>query len=266
MKIYDYHVHSEFSEDCDVDMEKMIKAAIKQGVTELCFTDHMEFDYPDENLSFIMDYDAYMKKFLELQDKYKNKISIKSGVEIGMQKHIISDCDEFVKGKNFDFVIASQHCVDNLDLYYKEYFIGKTTKEIFKGYYEELYENIEKYKDWDVLGHLDLVRRYSADLLNYDVNKTLDDVEELLKKVIDMGKGIEVNAGGHFYKTGINPSTEILKLYKDLGGEIITYGSDSHKEDRIAAYHNHTMEILKELNYKYICSYEERKPIFHKID
>ena len=45
-----------------------------------------------------------------------------------------------------------------------------------------------------------------------------------------MGKGIELNTGGFKYGLGHpNPCEDIIKRYKELGGEIITLGSDAHK-------------------------------------
>lgn len=266
MKKIDYHLHSSFSEDCIIEMKDMIEGAIKAGVNILCFTEHKDFDYPHEEFTFHLDNDAYTNRFLELRDIYRRDITLFRGVEMGLQKHILKDVDNFVKVGNYDFVIGSQHCVDNKELYYKTYFQGKTMKEVFEGYYDELLYNITNFNNFDVVGHLDLIRRYSDEAVAYDFNEVMDRVDVILHKLISMDKGIEVNAGGFFYPTAMtNPHPNILKRYRDFGGEIITFGSDAHVPQKIGSNYEKTMDILKGAGFKYISWFDERKVNFEKI-
>ena len=92
------------------------------------------------------------------------------------------------------------------------------------------------------------------------------DITKILKRVIDDGKGIEVNTSSFYYEVnGLTPSIDILKLYHELGGEIITIGSDSHKKEQLGARILDIKLILKEIGYEYFCTFEEMKPIFHKL-
>jgi histidinol-phosphatase (PHP family) len=263
--MYDYHIHSHFSEDSSSEMEDMVKGAILQGAKEICFTEHKEFDYPVDELEFELDLLKYEKKFYELREKYMDRIDMKIGLELGLQKHILKECGEFVKKFPFDFVIASQHCMDKKDLYYMK-LEEKNVKGAFDTYFEELYYDIRNFQDFDVIGHLDLIRRYTKEAQEYDISKSYQEIEEILRYLIDIGKGIEVNTGGLYYSSKLlNPSVDIIKMYKSLGGEIITFGSDAHKPDRILGYYKETMEILKTIGFKYLSTYTERKLDFVKI-
>ena len=96
--------------------------------------------------------------------------------------------------------------------------------------------------------------------------KVKDIITEILKIVIQDGKGIEVNTSSYYYKLNdLTPSMNILKLYYELGGKIITIGSDSHKKIQLGSYIDEVKEILKNIGFKYYCTYENMKPIFHKL-
>lgn len=263
--MYDYHIHSHFSEDSSSEMEDMVKGAIQYGAKEICFTEHKEFDYPVDELEFELNLLEYEKKFYELKEKYKDNISMRIGVELGLQKHILKECEEFVAKFPFDFVIASQHCMDKKDLYYMK-LEEKDVKGAFDTYFEELYYDIINFQDFDVVGHLDLIRRYTKEAREYDISRSYPEIKEIFKYLIENGKGIEVNTGGLYYPSKLlNPSVDIIKIYKQLGGEIITFGSDAHKPDRILGYYKDTIDLLKTLGFKYLSTYTERKANFIKI-
>ncbi len=263
--MYDYHIHSDFSEDSSSKMEDMVKGAIQCGAKEICFTEHKEFDYPVDELEFDLDLVEYEKEFCRLKEKYREKIIMKIGVELGLQKHILSECQEFVDKFSFDFVIASQHCMNKKDLYYMK-LEEKDVKGAFDSYFEELYYDISNFKDFDVLGHLDLIRRYTKEAQAYDISKSYSEIEEIFRYLVDNGKGIEINSGGlHYPSKLLNPSEDILKIYKNLGGEVITFGSDAHSPDKVLSHYDDTIKLLKDLGFKYISTFTNRKLDFIKI-
>ncbi len=266
---FDYHVHTSFSNDSETPMQSVIESAIEEGITELCFTDHVDFDYDDEakNVDWIFDVEDYFKTIEAFRLQYRDKINLKTGVEFGVQPHLKERMDQFVGRYDFDFVLASQHTVDRTDLYYQKYFQGKTDFESVRHYYE-MYNACAKMSDqYSVLGHLDLYVRYKKDLVNHDVHQHFDILEDLFKHLAYNGKGIEVNAGGYKYGLGVNnPTPDILKFYKACGGEIITLGSDAHTTDYLGTHFEDNIEMLKALGFKYITSYDKMKPHFHAID
>lgn len=264
---YDYHMHCSFSPDSKTSMEKMIETSINLGLKEICFTDHMDYDIKQTD-DFVVNYEQYLNKLELMQDKYKDKISIKKGIELGLQNHLVEKYTEDMnKYKNdFDFVLCSMHAIERSDMYYPEYFVGKTQHEAYETYYLRLLDIVKKFDSYSVLGHLDLVKRYG----NYE--NILEDklfmyiIEEILKTAIDKGKGIEVNTSCFRYNLpNLTPSKDILRLYKDLGGEIITTGSDSHCPSQIAYEFHHVQSVLKEIGFDYICKFDKMEPSFIKI-
>ncbi len=263
---YDYHVHSNFSTDCSIAMEEMVKSAMDAGLKELAFTDHYDQDYKDATISFELDIESYCKEIDRLKEKYLSKIKIKKGIELGVQPHILKDLSNLVSKYDFDFVIASMHTCDQKDLHVGDFFRDKTPMESYKKYYEELYFCEKNFEEFNVIGHLDLPKRYSNHTPPQKPELFFDILEELFKNLIDQGKGIEVNTSGlrSSCKESL-PSKEVLKLYKSLGGEILTLGSDCHYSEHLGYQFPEIYEMLKNIGFRYITTFENQKPTFIKI-
>lgn len=264
----DFHVHTDFSGDAEIPLEEMVKEAIKTGITDLAITDHVDFDYdPTADIVFWeIDVKDYHEKIMRVKETYKDQIKIYKGIEFGVQPHLAERMNAFVDANAFDYVIGSLHTVDGIDLYNGAYFEPYSDLEAIRHYYEDYYKCATMTDRYSCLGHLDLFLRYKKSLASMDVNSTLDIVDEIYKHLIHNGKGIEVNAGGHKYKLGDNnPAIPLLKRYRELGGEIITLGSDAHTPNYIGLMHDENWELLKSLGFKYICTFDQMKPVFHKL-
>ena len=158
--LIDQHVHSDFSPDSKTSMEKMIRRAVELGLKEITFTDHVDYDYPDINGElFEVNYDDYMEEIEKLKSKY-SEINILMGVEVGYQPHLIERIDKLVNSYPFDFVIGSIHTCDGMDLYTGEFFKGKTKKESYQRYLENIKHCVNNFDNCDVFGHLDVIIRY----------------------------------------------------------------------------------------------------------
>lgn len=185
---------------------------------------------------------------------------------MGLQSHTISKCEEDIEKNEFDFVIASIHTINKSDLIERDFYKDKSQFEAYRQYYEILYNVIKKFKSYCVLGHLDIVKRY-GDLNNIIDDKVFsDEIDEILKMEIYDGKGIEINTSCFRYRLpDLTPSSYILKRYKELGGEIITTGSDSHNPAQVAYEFKTVYNSLQEMGYKYICTFDKMKPNFIKL-
>lgn len=261
--MFDYHIHSNFSADCTTPMEKTIEQACKRGIEEVCFTEHVDYDYPDKSITFEFDMAEYDKKIKQMQKKYASRVRIKKGLEIGVQPHVLNKYADLFESEAFDFVICSMHATEGKDLHSGDFFKNKTIDEAYQTYYEELLFCVKEFKDFDVLGHLDLVKRYTK---RESTNRFHDIIKQIFDEIIANGKGIELNTSGFRY--GLSkamPSVDILKLYKECGGEVITIGSDSHVESTLAYRFSESMELLKSIGFSYIATFEGRKPNFHSI-
>ena len=273
----DYHVHTEFSDDSRYPMEDVIRDAVKMGMDEICITDHVDYgvkvdwdcgqeiQYRKGDPLANVDYPRYMEKIRALKEEYQGKITIRTGMEFGVQMHTIPEFEALFARYPFDFIILSIHQVEDKEFWTQDFQRGRTQKEYNERYYQEILDVVKAYKNYSVLGHLDLIKRYDeAGIYPFENVKPM--IEEILKIVIADGKGIELNTSFHRYSLSDSmPSREILKLYRELGGEIITIGSDSHKPEHLGAYIDEGHEILKSLGYKQFCTFENMKPIFHDL-
>ncbi len=263
----DFHLHSHFSGDCQVPIHEMIQSAIDKGVNRLCFTDHHDLDFPHPTINFELDLESYYTYFKEAKGQYQDKIQLLMGIELGMQPHLHSTLSQIVKTYPFDFIIASNHLSHGIDVYDKIYFEERSQYKGYLEYFEDMLENVKGYTDYDVYGHLDYVIRYgdfaNKKLAYKDFKELLD---EILRVIIHSGKGIEVNTSG--YKYGLenpHPSLEIIQHYKDLGGQIITLGSDAHMPGNICSNFERAKDLLRGVGFKYVCTFVERQAEFHAL-
>lgn len=267
----DYHVHSNHSGDSEAKMEDMVLRAIDLGLTDICFTEHQDIDFyyekPEEAGMFDLNTDSYLYELLALRNKYADRINILFGVEIGVQKQLRRELAIYAKSHEFDFIIASTHIVNGRDPYYPSFYEGRTDEEAYREYFEATLDNLKTFSNFDIYGHLDYVVRYGKNKdADYTYEKYKDVIDPILEKLIEMEKGIEINTSGlsHGLKE-FNPSSGIIKRYRELGGEIITVGSDAHEPESIARDFDKAYEVLKECGFKYYCTFEKRVAEFHKI-
>lgn len=263
----DYHTHSHFSGDCDTPMEHMIKQAVSLGLTHLCLTEHLDLDYPSragECLDFNLDTLQYRNEFLSLQEKYNAQIQLLWGVELGLQTHIFPSLHDYVQNQPFDFIIASSHLCYGEDPYYPDFFEKRREEDVYEAYFSSILENVTCFSDYDVYGHLDYIVRYGPNKdTRYSYEKYRDIFDSILKTIIEKGKGIEVNTGGVKYGLkDLHPATAILKRYKELGGEIITIGSDAHTPENLQNHFSRAESLLKECGFQYYTIFKERKAEF----
>ena len=216
---------------------------------------------------FQLDVDRYFATMKDLRDRYKNKIDIRIGVEFGLQPHLGKFCKELVNAYPFDFVIGSVHVIDSQDPYYGTFFEGKSDEEAYRQTFEETLVNIKNNSDFDVLGHIDYVVRYGKTKADaYSYSKYSDIIDEILRYLIRYGKGIELNTAGFKYGLGFcHPHPDIIKRYKELGGEIITIGSDGHKPEHLAYDFYRVSGILRNCGFEKYTEFISRKPIFRQL-
>lgn len=273
----DYHVHTEFSDDSKYPLEELIKDAIKLHIDDICLTDHVDYGikvdwdsmakikYRGNEPFTNVDYEKYAKDIKRMQEKYSDKIKIKMGLEFGIQMHTIDKYEALFKRYPFDFIILSVHQVNDKEFWTQDFQKGKTQKEYNEAYYNEILGIIKKYKNYSVLGHLDLIVRYDENGV-YPFENVKPIIEDILKIVINDNRGIEFNTSYHRYGLkDTTPSMEILKLYHKLGGKIITIGSDSHKPEHLGFYIKEAKDILKSIGFKQFCTYDKMIPTFHDL-
>ncbi len=282
----DIHTHSSFSTDSDSPMEEMIEAAIKHGLKTYCVTEHYDlghhiydhkgeegYSYGDmsrEEVSalFVCDCESYIKKHAQLKEKYRDDIELLLGIEVGMQEDL---CDKFlalVKKYPFDFVIGSAHEVGGMDPYYAKFLRGRTQKEAFRFYFEGTLRLAKACSPvFDTLAHPDYGLRYhhSEDFV-FDYADYADILDELLKFLIENKKALECNTGSFsYFKDDNQPIAQILSRYAQLGGSLVTIGSDAHTPDAVARHFERAEKLLPSCGIKGYCVFRNRQLFTHNF-
>lgn len=270
--MYDYHVHSSFSSDCSAEMAAIVAKAVDMGIKELCFTDHIDKGYRRADMQpgrqgpeiYLPD---YFNRIELVRRAFSSQITILTGIELGVEPNLIQEYDNLVRDYGWDFVMASMHSYRGEDFYHGNFFEYGTPEECYRLYYEELFSCAKGFDGFNVLGHLDLLKRYSGYEKEPKPQLFFDILEKLFANLIQRGKGIEVNTSG-LRNSSVKdtlPSLEIIKLYRALGGEIITLGSDSHYPENLGYKFPETMALLKDAGFRYITTFSRQTPTFVRI-
>ena len=261
--MFDYHMHSRVSFDGHDTGEALAKAALAAGLKEICFTDHLDYDPLGlmGDLTFqTQDYNA------EYDSLEISGLKIRRGMEFGMTVDNREQFRQDLQRRPFDFVLGSIHFVDDLDVYYPPYWHGKTVFEAERRFLEATLDCVRLHDDFDVLAHLTYIAKSTSHPaprpITYENHG--DIMDEILKILVTKGKGLEMNTSGVDRCGAFLPSPDIFRRFRELGGEIVTVGSDAHRCNRVGQYSFRACEYFKEI-FGYVCTFENRKPIFHKL-
>lgn len=271
----DAHMHTDFSTDCESSVRSMLNAAVEKGLRAVCITDHMDLDFPPQEGEgqphdappFQFDVEEYFRVLTPLKEEYRDRLDVRIGIEIGLQPHLGAQYKKLLAAYPFDIVIGSIHLVRGLDPYYGKPFEGRPDADAYREAFEETLTCIEQNEDFDTLGHLDYVVRYGKNKAGeYSYKAFADEIDAVLKKLISMGKGLEVNTGGLKYGLGFtNPHPDVIRRYRELGGEIVTVGADAHRPEYVGYEFGEAGEILLNCGFKYYAEFIGRKPLFRRI-
>lgn len=267
MYLVDYHMHSKYSFDGECQLRDICNKAIERGMKEIAITDHMDL-YTNKPYEHILDCKSLYSELAQVKEEYADRLKVLIGAEYGQPQVNREEAQKFLRDYPMDFVIGSIHNMwDDKDAADYDYTVTDY-HEIFGAYIDWLYELASNY-DYDVLGHITYPSRYiyMQTKVRVDVSQYMDSYDKLFDKLIQRGKGIELNMSG--IARGLNetmPTMELLKRYRSHGGEIITVGSDAHELDHVGLVSEQGYKMLKEAGFKYITLYENREKRFMKID
>lgn len=261
--MFDYHLHSKLSFDSTCEPCNIVAAAERLGLKEICFTDHYDFNdiYVDKRDIFTI------QQYRDTYDSLgSDKVKIRRGVEFGLTQWNQSELDKLLTSYDFDFVLGSVHYAGGYDPYFKEFWTHNGMDAAFEKYLLQTLECVNKHHNFDVLGHINYVCKsvHSPTRKPLHYHDYSDICAEIMKTIAQKGIGMEINTSGVDRVGAFLPSIEFIKRFKDLGGEIITVGSDAHDDMRVGQYISQALEIAKEV-FGYVCTFENRKVIYHKL-
>ncbi|MDF1616250.1 histidinol-phosphatase HisJ family protein [Petrocella sp. FN5] len=259
----DLHNHTYFSFDSQASMSDMIEAARKKGLSTMAFTDHHDIDFNYEGISGELDVLNYIKAIDEIRTGLTDDFNLLTGIEFGIEKHLHEPLRQLARRHAFDFIISSTHFAKGKDPYEPTYFDGLTRNEGYFSIFEDTLFNVQHFDDFDTLGHLDYVIRYwrRDDHKKYTYADFSDVLDAILTTLIRKDKALEVNTSGYVYKLDQpHPSYEVLKRYHQLGGELLTIGSDAHRPENVATSFDLVEKHLKDIGFKSYTQFQKRVP------
>ena len=262
MKI-DYHTHTLISFDNEQSIDELCKACIDKGVKELCITEHIDFN-PKDICYGGFNWKKHKSNIDYANDKYP--IKVKAGAEFDAAFIYQDHINQTIKQCSFDYILGSCHYCHNKTWFGRSgvgFFSGKTEKESYTEYFYELLKVI-KSGYYDGISHFDMIKRGGYDAYGrYNPEEYKDIIAECLSLIIEKDLTLEINSSGlrHNCKEPY-PNEWILKLYKDLGGINITYGSDGHSYDQDVYAIDYCYDLLKNIGFKYLVTFSKRKKQF----
>ena len=279
--LIDCHTHTAFSVDSEADINKMIKRAVELGLYAYAVTDHCEcnrfyareyYDNPTTYLYFDFgkDYENSVSEVTRLKDIYGDKIELICGVELGQAHQEPEIAQIVVDDKRVDFIIGSLHQLYETEDFALINYDDYTRDEVLillDRYFDELLQ-LCKWGKFDILGHLTYTLRYIEGVakIKVEMKKYDDIIDDIFKTVITKGKGIEINTSGLRQQYGDTfPNFRYVKRYRELGGEILSLGSDTHFVEDVAKGIAEGAQIAKDAGFEYVAYFKEHKPNFVKL-
>lgn len=257
--MFDYHMHSTVSFDGHNTALQMALSAKNAGLREICFTDHMDYT---PQMDMVFDPEQYELAYDHLEIP---GLQIRKGVEYGLTPDNCQQLHRDLLRRNYDYVLGSIHMVDGVDVYMEPFWQDKTPHQAALLHLEQTLKCVQVHTEYDVLGHLTFLSKARGNpthaLIPYDDYRDLFD--QILTELVRHGKGLELNTSGIDRCGGPLPTLDYFRRFKELGGEIVTIGSDAHTADRVGQYTHEMVAQIKAL-FGYVCTFENRQPIFHK--
>ena len=261
--MFDFHMHSTVSFDGHDSASAMVEAAAAAGLKEMCFTDHIDYDPFAETQIMLFDTEHYIETYQNLAHP---TVKIRRGMEFGMTPDNMDTFKQDLNRYPVDFVLGSVHFVDGLDVYFQPYWEGKTVFQAERRYLENTLECVRNQDDFDVLAHLTYISKCRCHPaprpVPYEEHREV--LDEILRVLAQKGKGLEMNTSGVDRCGDFLPYGPYFRRFKELGGQIVTIGSDAHTASRVGQYSDLACDILGEI-FGYVCTFENRQPIFHKL-
>ncbi len=263
IKIIDLHTHTDSSQDGNHPVDLMAQTAADNGIEAVAFTDHCEVD-----VFFSSGFDKRVershKEVSRAKKDFEGKIEILRGIELAEAHYDTALSEKILADHDYDVVIGSLHNLRNMpDFYDFETFDGLDTVALMNEYFDELL-NLLQWGNFDILAHITYPFRYIFNHCGYveDINKYKNKVDEILKLCAEKDKALEINMGGLKYPINLpSPNIDTVKRYKELGGKLISVGSDSHYAERIGFGIPNAYEMAREAGFKSIAKFNNRKII-----
>ena len=269
MVLFDTHNHSQFSFDGKrTSVEASARAAAEAGLGGICFTDHCDHYVPPMKASFenvVPEYfnvEEQQAEISRVQSLIGDRTRLLKGIEIGMYEECHEQIRKVLDENSFDQIIASVHYIEKTGPYYGGYYDGKDWKQAYGTYLETIYREMKWLEDFDIMGHYDYIVRYASYPVTSIRYRDFSDIfDEMFRYLIQEGKALEINTKSYEGHRGrmVELDNDVLLRYREMGGEIVSLGSDSHEPSRVGAGFTRHAEFLKAMGFRWTAHYESRR-------
>lgn len=267
--LFDSHTHSENSPDGHHSVTFMVESAIDKGFHGLAVTDHCECSELEER-SYALRLRHCALDVAMAREAFRNRVILTNGIELGQPLYNPEGAGWILAMQHYDFVLLSLHrlrdCRNFWLLDYKNY-TPDMLHDLMLRYFDELLESVRT-TDFDVLAHLTFPVRYPREQCGteIDIARYAEPIDEILRALVGLGKGLELNTSGLRDDLGSTlPPAWVIRRYRELGGELVTVGSDAHRAGDIGGGVNDGMQILADTGYEYFAFYRDRQPVMLRI-
>lgn len=284
----DSHQHSNLSVDGRNSPEEMFARAVGEGLGAVCLTEHVDFDPRNPHFGYY-DHEAVLKSLDAARAAFRGRLEIRTGVELDLQPEFLDAARDFLRDKRLDFALGSFHFVNQEFVGTAAYFRtfahrnndGDPVKTPYSGNYREIVEGLDpalvekgiqvyfdglaelaRTAEFDVLAHFDLIKWQGAATWADDrLARFAEPAKKILELLVSRGKGLEVNTKGlRLTCNETFPSLDLLRAYRQSGGEVVTVGSDAHRAEETGSGVRAAYDLLREAGFKYVSFFRERKP------
>lgn len=254
MELYDQHLHSKHSFDSRAEPADSVRRAVELGLAGLSFTEHYD-THPDERDGCIYDHVAYTNTIERLRDDFGETLRIGKGVEVDYQADQMPGVVDFLDRGDFDIVLLSVHWSKGLPVHSAAAWEGRDPSTVTRRYLESVLgavghcERLHRGRTpvFNVLGHLDFCKRYSRRFAGgVHVEEHMDLIDEILRGCLTADLIPEVNTST--LRNGMPepmPGPAVVRRYAELGGTMMSLGSDAHRSSQVAADFPRALDILR---------------------
>jgi histidinol-phosphatase (PHP family) len=255
---FDYHTHTHFSCDSQATMAQMCEAAIGLGLPELGFTEHFD-NVPQDTCCGYFRLEPWVAGLEACRRQYAGPLTLRAGIEVGEPHVYTAEVKAILSQYPFDYAIGSLHWVGAGFTFAPDFF-QRPADEAFLLYFEEL-ERMTRLGDFDILGHLEGVARVGYEVYGeYHPARYEEVLRAVLRNCIGRGIALELNTWSVRRSTRrITPAPEILRWYREMGGERVTLGSDAHQPERIGEDFDTALATLREVGIGYVTQFSKRQ-------
>lgn len=266
----DLHMHTSSSFDGNYSALEMTESAVANSLATIAFTDHFDVDFYERHNLGVRQQTSY-EDILSVVESCSDKIRILRGIEMGQPTYDVELTEKSLARYEYDFVIGSIHNLRNMpdfgDLDYKS-MTEERIYELLGEYFNEMLL-LAKWNGFDTLAHLTYPMRYIVQAGRNEIELSRFDgiVDEIFATLIKNGKALEINTSGLRQPIGKTMPTEnYVRRYRELGGELLTLGSDAHFTEHVGAGIDEGYAIAERCGFEFVTYFIDRKPVKVKIE